>query len=127
AAALALGFAGGSPSKAAATPAGLPWARAGAGGAVFVDVADDDAERYLLEMINRERLEGDRRELARNPALDELARLKAWDMARRGYFDHVSSSYGTVFDMLKERGISHKWAGENIARVRDAATAHEAF
>ena len=94
---------------------------------VWVDAADDDAEESLLRWMNEERAREGREPLARRAALDELARLKAWDMARHGYFDHVSERLGTVFDMLREAGIDFKWAGENIARSPSAGAAHEAF
>jgi len=94
---------------------------------VSIDVADDDAEAYLFGKINEERQKAGRAPLTRSAALDELARLKAWDMAQSGYFDHVSQRYGTIFDMLRERGIAYKWAGENIARAPHAGAAHEAL
>lgn len=96
-------------------------------GFISIDAADDDAEQQLFLKINEERLREGKHPLKRNPELDELARLKAWDMAHHHYFDHVSKRLGTVFDMLQSQGIAYKWAGENIARVPSAAVAHEAF
>lgn len=102
---------------------GAPLAHADAG----AFLVDPDAETYLLAALNRERVASGRAPLARDSRLDALARTKARDMAERGYFDHVSPSLGTVFDMLRSQGIDFKWAGENIARVRDVETAHRAF
>lgn len=88
---------------------------------------DADAERYLFAQLNQARARHGRERVVRDPALDQVAREKATDMAVNGYFDHVSPTLGTVYDMLTARGMAYKWAGENIARVPSAQVAHEAF
>jgi len=94
---------------------------------IQVDVADDDAEWSLYRKLNEERIREGREPLTRSAELDRLARQKAWDMVHHRYFDHVSPTLGTIFDMLHSSGIAYKWAGENIARVSSVEVAHEAF
>ena len=55
--------------------------------------------------------------LKANVKLSEVAREKSDDMRRNGYFDHISPTYGSPFDMMKAFGISYRSAGENIAMV----------
>lgn len=95
-----------------------------------VEVPDDPAvaaEAELLRLINEERERAGRAPLEHDPLLRSLARAKAEDMAVVGYFDHVSPTYGTVYDMLDDAGIRYKWAGENIARAHGIDVAHEAL
>ena len=90
------------------------------------EVEASEAER-LFRFIGQARAEHARPPLERDPRLDALAFMKAQEMAEKGYFDHVSPDYGTVFDMLEAEGIPFKWAGENIARAADATVAHDAL
>lgn len=85
------------------------------------------AEQEFLRLINQERRREGREPLVHDPKLQALARAKAEDMAALGYFDHVSPTYGTVYEMLAGAGISYKWAGENIARAGSVTAAHEAL
>lgn len=95
--------------------------------AATIDDPASAAEAELLRLINQERERAGREPLALDPKLQALARAKAEDMAVLGYFDHVSPTYGTVYDMLNEAGIRYKWAGENIARAGSLSAAHEAL
>lgn len=88
---------------------------------------DPLGEEYLVERLNHERLERGRAPLAQQPELRVLARQKAEDMARNNYFDHISPTLGSVYEMLQNAGIPYKWAGENIARVDAVDVAHAAF
>lgn len=99
-----------------------------AGGAqARVTSVDVEGETRLLELMNEERARAGRKPLAMDPRLTELARAKAEEMASAGYFDHVSPTYGTVYDMLKRAGLDHKWAGENIALTPNVEIAHHAL
>lgn len=106
------------------------WALGGAPVALAEEGAPAAAaadEEYLFTALNGERSEAGLPPLVRESRLDALARAKARDMAKNSYFDHVSPTLGTVFDMLRREGIDFKWAGENIARVSHVTTAHRAF
>lgn len=69
----------------------------------------------LLKLINEEREKNGIIQLETLPRLQELAMLKAEDMAKNNYFDHISPTYGNPFEMMKNYGITYKTAGENIA------------
>ena len=60
-----------------------------------------ESETKLLNLINEE--------------LQNIARLKAQDLVENNYFSHISPSFGTPFEMLKNNGINYKTASENIA------------
>lgn len=48
-------------------------------------------------------------------------------MAVNNYFSHVSPTYGTVYSMLDQAGVSYSRAGENIAKTGDVSRAHTLF
>lgn len=98
----------------------------------FIEVSravhwDPAGEARLLAQVNEARHREGRAPLTVDPRLSELARQKAADMALNAYFDHVSPTLGTVYDMLRGAGIDYKWAGENIARLGTVAIAHQSF
>lgn len=84
-------------------------------------------ENLSIAKVNAERTARGLPALKVNMELVRLARLKAKDMAENGYFDHISPTYGSPFEMLQAAGISYKFAGENIARVSSVTVAHNAF
>lgn len=84
-------------------------------------------ENLSIAKVNAERTARGLPALQVNMELVRLARLKAKDMAENGYFDHISPTYGSPFEMLQAAGISYKFAGENIARVSSVTVAHNAF
>lgn len=47
--------------------------------------------------------------------VQNVARLKAQDLAENNYFSHTSDKYGTPFEMLSTSGVNYKTASENIA------------
>lgn len=94
---------------------------------VALGAPDTAAEQEFLQLINEERRLAGREPLVYDADLHALARAKAEDMALQGYFDHVSPTYGTVFDMLAGEGIGYRWAGENIARAGSVESAHQAL
>lgn len=72
-------------------------------------------EREVVALVNEIRRSYGLNELKLNEELSAVAREKSDDMRRNGYFDHVSPTYGSPFDMMKAFGISYRAAGENIA------------
>lgn len=73
-------------------------------------------ESQVQELVNRERSKQGLRPLEMDWELQRTARVKACDMAQKGYFSHQSPTYGSPFDMMKQFGISYRSAGENIAK-----------
>ncbi len=69
----------------------------------------------LVDLTNDARLANNQKVLTRNPALDEVAKMKAEDMARVGYFAHTSPTGVTPWHWFNKAGYSFKYAGENLA------------
>ena len=78
------------------------------------------AER-ILNLVNKERKAESLSELSLNSSLNNIAQLKAEDMAENKYFSHNSPTYGSAFDMMKKYGIHYRTAGENIAKGQKTA------
>lgn len=70
----------------------------------------------VLNLVNKERNKVGLPSLKLDSQLNNLAQMKAEDMAKKGYLSHNSPTYGSAFDMMKEYGVSYKTAGENIAK-----------
>lgn len=87
------------------------------------DMAGEDSIQAvkLLELVNGERQKRCLSSLLLSADLNEIAQLKAEDMAEKRYFSHNSPAYGSAFDMMKEYGISYMNAGENIAKEQSCA------
>ena len=73
-------------------------------------------EKQVASLTNSERKAAGLGSLTLNSQLSKLARMKAEDMAKKGYFSHTSPTYGSAFDMMKKYGVSYRTAGENIAK-----------
>ncbi|MFZ5646202.1 MAG: CAP domain-containing protein [Bacillota bacterium] len=84
-------------------------------------------EDQMLSLVNRERAASGLAPLKSDSSLVKLARLKAQDMINNRYFDHISPTYGSPFEMMKKFGISYTYAGENLAMAPSVASAHKAL
>jgi len=69
----------------------------------------------LVDLTNFDRAEEGIHTLSVNPMLVEAARLKAEDMATRGYFSHNSPDGETPWYWFNEAGYEFAYAGENLA------------
>ena len=72
-------------------------------------------EKEVIRLVNIERAKENLLPLTENPALSKLARQKSQDMHDNNYFNHISPTYGTPYEMISNAGINHTAAGENIA------------
>lgn len=93
----------------------------------IINSEDYQMSKEVLDLINKNRLENDLKELEIDRELNELAKIKAQDMLDNGYFDHISPTLGNPFEMIKNNGITYKTAGENIAGYKDMEGAVEAW
>jgi uncharacterized YkwD family protein len=84
-------------------------------------------EAQLLELVNAERVAHGAGPLVVDEQLVKLARMKSQDMIDRGYFDHISPTYGSPFEMMRDHGVSYKSAGENLAGAFSVESAHRAL
>ena len=73
-------------------------------------------EKQVASLTNSERKSAGLGSLTLDSQRSKLARMKAEDMAKKGYFSHTSPTYGSAFDMMKKYGVSYRTAGENIAK-----------
>lgn len=83
-------------------------------------------EDALTRMINAAREEHGLPPLARDPALDKLARLHAEEMRASGLVAHDVGG-GLPRDRMDRAGIGFREMGENVARSRTVALAHRAL
>ena len=84
-------------------------------------------ERQMADMVNRERSQRGQRTLQVDPELSRWARIKSQDMVNNNYFAHQSPTYGRVSDMLRNGGVSFRFAAENLARAGSINTAHNSL
>ena len=73
-------------------------------------------EKQVASLTNSKRKAAGLGSLTLDSQLSKLAKMKAEDMAKKGYFSHTSPTYGSAFDMMKKYGVSYRTAGENIAK-----------
>lgn len=105
------------PAGTTAKPAATTKPAATAKPAATVTASGDFAafQKKVVDLVNAERAKNGLKPLTMNASLNKTATLKSQDMAKLGYFDHNSPTYGSPFDMMKKYGISYRTAGENIA------------
>lgn len=72
-------------------------------------------QNVLVSETNGSRQSEDLLPLKENPLLDAAAKMKAEDMASKGYFAHVSPEGLAPWYWLKQVGYSYTYAGENLA------------
>lgn len=80
----------------------------------------------LLALTNTDRTSAGIPMLTENPLLDEAAQLKADDMARHGYFAHITPDGKTPLVFLDQVGYAYKNVGENLGLNYDDAASAEA-
>ncbi len=86
-----------------------------------------EQEELMVELVNAERVKAGLKPLSVDMRLTELARKKSQDMIDKGYFSHISPTYGSPFDMMKAAEIQYRTAGENLAGAATVKSAHEAL
>lgn len=76
---------------------------------------DPASERYMLELVNKERLFIGIKQLVFDDHLVDVGRNHCRDMFERGYFSHYTPEGFSPFDRMEEAGIIYNFAGENLA------------
>ena len=69
----------------------------------------------IIDLTNKYRAENRTFPLVANPLLEQAAKLKAEDMAQRGYFSHLTPEGKDLTHFLNQAGYNYKYAGENLA------------
>ncbi len=107
------------------TAAGAGAARAPDGVVVIVALLFQEAaappdlralEREVERAVNEERKARGLQPLAFSDALRAIARAHSEDMARRGYFDHVSPEGLAPAQRVRKQGLEYRKVSENIAK-----------
>ncbi len=71
--------------------------------------------RVLVDYANEDRKGGDYKQLAINSTLEKAAKMKAEDMAEKGYFAHTSPDGRSPWYWFEQAGYDYSYAGENLA------------
>lgn len=82
------------------------------------------AEAQAFALLNETRANYNLPPLEIHYGLVETARLKAQDIAENNYFSHVSPTYGSLAQMLRDAGISYSRAAENLSKAGNVSQAH---
>jgi len=82
-------------------------------------------ELLMLSLVNEEREKAGLGPLMFNIKLTEVARIKSQDMIDNKYFAHDSPTYGSPFEMMKQFGITYRYAAENLALHPSVESAHQ--
>jgi uncharacterized YkwD family protein len=84
-------------------------------------------EQQMITLVNQERVKAGVKPLQVDMRLVKVGRMKSQDMINNHYFDHMSPTYGSPFDLMKAQGITFRTAGENIAGNWTVQAAHTAL
>ena len=84
-------------------------------------------EQRAFELLNADRRANGLAALAWNPQLAELARDYGQDMLSRDFFSHDNPEGQSPFDRMRARGITFRYAGENLASNGSVEAAESAF
>lgn len=76
---------------------------------------DEQAERYMLNLVNKERKASGLGEVIFDSQLRDIGRAHCKDMFEKGYFSHYTPEGHSPFDRMDEAGIVYNFAGENLA------------
>lgn len=86
---------------------------------------DEESERQMLDLLNRERTSRGLKPVAIDPTIIPVARAHSRDMFERKYFSHENPDGKTPFDRMSEGGVRYLAAGENLAYAPNVRIAHE--
>ena len=75
---------------------------------------EPDLEAQLFTLMNQQRATQGLPPLQEHWLLQQVARIRSWDMANRRYFSHYSPETLSAFDMFNGLGLSGRTTGENI-------------
>lgn len=96
-------------------PAGRAPSNGPAGGSPAPPESGPQAAREMARLVNAHRQSRGCAPLAWLQPAANAAQAHSEDMARRGYFDHVSPDGGQPWDRLAAHGVRYRRVAENIA------------
>jgi len=80
----------------------------------------NDYENAVACLINNYRVASGLNQVAYEPTLTYVAKLRSQDLMDRNYFSHYTPEGTTVFDLLRANGITSKIRGENLGQAMPA-------
>jgi uncharacterized YkwD family protein len=82
-------------------------------------ISTEEAE--VIRLVNIERVKAGLDTLETDDQLSRVAGIKSEDMVKKGYFNHISPTHGTPFEMMSTFECFYSCAGENIAMGQRSA------
>ena len=70
-----------------------------------IEVRGDEYQAIILKLVNEARIESGLTPLRINEELNNIAIMKAKDMAEEEILSHISKKYGMTFNLIKANGI----------------------
>jgi len=86
---------------------------------------DPEAEKIMLELVNRERTKRGLSTLKADNPLRDVGRAHCLDMFERSYFSHYTLEGESPFDRMQKAKIQYLVAGENLAYAPTVEIAHQ--
>jgi uncharacterized protein YkwD len=88
-------------------------------------MVDEQAEKDMLVLVNRERAAVGQPPLTVNKKAQAVARAYSKRMLAEGYFSHIDNDGHNPFERMKAGGVSYDAAGENLALAPTLQLAHQ--
>lgn len=81
----------------------------------------DDYENAIAAMINSIRVDNGLSAIAADGSLNAVAEIRSQDLINRNYFSHYTPEGTNVFNVMRDNGVSYRYAGENLAQSAPAS------
>ena len=81
----------------------------------------DDYENAIAAMINNIRVDNGLNAIAADGSLNGVAEIRSQDLINRNYFSHYTPEGTNVFNVMRDNGVSYRYAGENLAQSAPAS------
>ena len=94
--------------------------QAGTAAAAKPQAVLNDYENAVAALINNYRTSSGLNQVAYEPTLTYVAKLRSQDLMDRGYFSHYTPEGTTVFNLFRANGITYKIGGENLGQATPA-------
>lgn len=91
------------------------------------EVILNEDEMQAFDLVNEYREKNGLQKLRMSKDLQRVAEIKARDLVESEYFSHTSLTYGSTFNIMKDKGIRYKVSGENLAGNISSEKAVEAW
>ena len=90
-------------------------------GVALLSYEMNDYENQVASMINNIRVDNGLNAIAADRVLNEVAGIRSADLINRNYFSHYTPEETNVFNVMRDNGVSYRYAGENLAQSAPAS------